>query len=439
MLIINETCNICKSTDWHDLDYLRNWQVWYDTEKRNEGEPVGFKICKSCGFITYDYLDQERLNHLYYLERPAVRSMNVITSNRKNEYHKAFFYKSPEFREKIMQDNCTIIDVGCAQGAMLDMIHNYYDVDKKNLYGIEINKPYVAFARGEYGLTVSEQWPEDVAFDIISYYHVLEHLQYPEKALQEAKERLKDNGIMYISVPYWLDILQNFDGSMAIDYENTYHLNHINVFTVNSFKNLLNISGLEIIQEDYDYYAYTVMVKKGETRPIQTEDWQFNVKRLETEKTAMQLVNSQKYDEALQLVPKYPDAYIMKSLYKDNIKSFDVQVKILTEGLKHTPNDSKLIMQLAKVYFQWDESKSGEALIMTNNVLQAEKYFKRCLELKPGNEDSLYFLAIIAARYRKEYGKACELLNDVIKINPTRYAETIDLKGNFRREQAKIN
>ena len=85
-----EKCPVCKSNDWESLDHLRNQEYWYNADYRDEGEPVGFKICKECAFVTYDYLPEERLKESYERERPIMQYQNIITCNRKNLYHDIF-------------------------------------------------------------------------------------------------------------------------------------------------------------------------------------------------------------------------------------------------------------------------------------------------------------------------------------------------------------
>ena len=240
---------------------------------------------------------------------------------------------------------------------------------------------------------------------------------------------------MYISVPWWLEKTQTFDGSMALDYENLYHLNHVNVFTKQSFRNLLNKCGLEIIQENDTYYAYTVMVKKGDRRDITVENWQDLVQKLEVEHQSCKLAGAHKTDEALAINPLFPDCWILKSLNKDNMKTFKPQIDTLKEGLKYCPNDEKLLMQLAKVYFQWDEQKPDKPNFLSNNTIQAEKLFKQLLEIRPNNEESNYFLGVIYGKYHKDYDTACMYFDKVMEINPMRWNECCNLKAYFRKEQ----
>ena len=92
-------CPICDASDWKSLDYLRDQEYWYykdylenDFESENifDIKPVGFKICKSCGFATYDYIDDEELKRRYDDLIKIVDVGSIITKNRKIAYHEKF-------------------------------------------------------------------------------------------------------------------------------------------------------------------------------------------------------------------------------------------------------------------------------------------------------------------------------------------------------------
>jgi 2-polyprenyl-3-methyl-5-hydroxy-6-metoxy-1,4-benzoquinol methylase len=434
-MIRNEKCSICRVDNWHSLDYLRDHEYWYQKEKREEAEPIGFKICKECGFVTYDYIEPGRLKSFYQHERPVVNHNNVITGRRKNNYHIAFWNKSDEFNRIIREKDSRFLDVGCAQGELLKCLNMDYCIAKDRLYGTELNDCFIHFARNEYKFNVNDYYPE-MQFDFISMYHTLEHFQCPDAALKEAIQHLKPKGIMYISVPYWFKTLQTFDGSLCIDFEELYHLNHVNVFSIQSFKNMLNNAGLDIIQDDEIIYGYTAMVKRGEIKPIIKDNYETIVKRLETEKQAISVVQKEP-DKALALIPEYPDAYILQALGKDNMKDFSAQKVVLEKGIAVCPNESKLVSQLGKLYFQWDEQKPNRRTFVSNNIIKSEKYWRQLFESKPDNEDSYYFLSIIEGNYKKNYDTACEYLDFVVGINPSRWAECFNLKSYFRNEQGE--
>jgi tetratricopeptide (TPR) repeat protein len=412
-----EECPICKKTDFESLDSLRDHKYWYLKDMRDETEPVGFKICKNCAFVTYDYVEPDRLESHYDRERPVMSFNNIITGNRKNEYHREFL------RDITLITDWKYLDVGCANGSFLDFLAREYSIPRKNLYGTEHSKAFGNFAKYEYGLNISRH-VENIKYNFISYYHVLEHIQWPDIALTTSRELLTDDGYLYISVPVFFEDFEEASGSILADFENLYHLNHVNVFTKKSLKNLLSVCGFDIIKENDTYYAYTVLCKKRFAHPLdntEKQDYQYFIDELKKQKQAVDLVNQKKNLEAISLIPNYPDAYLMQSLNAENMKSFDGQVKILTDGLTKMPKNHKLLVKLAQVYLQWDENKPDKKFY-SNNIKMAEKLFLEALELRP-NEDIYYFLALIEFKYKNNNEKAVRYLKKNMEINPTKFNE----------------
>ena len=424
-----ENCPICVGKDWTDLDYLRNKKTWYDKDMREEDEPVGFKICNDCGFITYDYVETGKLNSFYDNQRTMMSPNNIITCNRKNEYHKAFL-------QDIIKSEWKCLDVGCAQGSFLDLLHNYYKVPLSNLYGTEWSEGFRLFGKHEYNLNITKEIDQSLKYDFISYYHVLEHIQFPDEEMELIGRLLKDDGYLYISVPTFLDILEESSGGIASDLENLYHLNHVNVFTEQSFHNLLNKFGWKVLKIDKKLYGHTVLCQKAEKQDIKKGKYLEYIDILEKQKKAIELMNNKKADEAFKLYPKFPDAYILFSLNKDNMKSYDAQMDLLNKCLEHCPENTKTLNQMAKVLFQWDENDAKKQYY-SNNIKKCEKIFLDLVRDKPGTEDSYYFLALIEGKYKKDYDKAVEYLKTFMRINPVKFQESYNLISYFWKEKGE--
>jgi len=419
MLIENKNCSICNSENWQNIDYLRNHKYWYDRDFREKEEPVGFKICKKCGFVTYDYKGEKDLADHYDRERPIMQAGNILTCNRKNEYHKAFLTDVLDgFQEK--EYTPSILDVGCAQGSFLNWIDKEY---KYVCTGTEWSNAFASFGRYEYGLHITKEPDETRVYDLISYYHVLEHIQNPEQELKKARKRLSDDGYLYLSVPYFFSDLDEKSGSFTGDFENLYHLNHVNVFSIVSFTNLLKKQGFKIIKENTSMYGYTVLCVKDEYKgEIIKEDYKKIKSDLEAQKKACEMLNMQQPEKAIAIYPKYPDAYIAYSLNKENMKNYDKQLQIINKGLELMPDNMKLKRQLAQIHYQWDEN-TPEKQFYSNNIKQAERLFLELTIKKPGSEDTWYFLGMINGKYKKDYETAVTCFKKVLDINPAKFME----------------
>ena len=95
-----------------------------------------------------------------------------------------------------------ILDVGCGRGVMLKALAEHgWDA-----HGIELAPEIAATARRSLGDHIYTTPIEDAdlepgSFDVISFWHVLEHLPNPLSALERARELLAPGGVILISVP----------------------------------------------------------------------------------------------------------------------------------------------------------------------------------------------------------------------------------------------
>jgi len=100
----------------------------------------------------------------------------------------------------------TLLDVGVGYGVFLKIAAE--DFGLRNLCGmdpypnsIEIAKSMVP-ARIELGSLFDTQWPfEERAFDVITCFDVLEHLENPDAFFINAKRYLRGGGIILVSTP----------------------------------------------------------------------------------------------------------------------------------------------------------------------------------------------------------------------------------------------
>lgn len=423
-----QTCPICDSNNWEDLDHLRSHEYWYDQNLRYK-EPVGFKICKECAFATYNYYPEDEMSKKQTSARTSIGVGNIITCNRKKYYHDAFLDMDLQLSEFT-----PILDVGCATGYLIAHLRDKYVIDNKYCYGIEFNEFSRLFARRHYDVRAFYDWQQirsdNIKFNLISYYHVLEHIQNPDQELSKARYYLKDDGYLYLSVPVWFESLEEASGSTCMSthnhdaFENLYHVNHLNTWSPQGFRNILSKSGFEIVKEERQIYGYTVLCKKSDKKDIIREDYKDFIRKLESQKEAISLLSNKKYDDAISKYPNFPDAYIVKASSQEYCKDLNLVLSILDQGLDATNGSQKIKDHMGMVLMQWDESRNGERLY-SNNIKRAEEIFNESIELRM-SEGVLFSLGILEYQYKRNVKRSKELLYKVLDINPSRYAEVMN-------------
>lgn len=96
-----------------------------------------------------------------------------------------------------------LLDIGCGSGDFLAAMNK---IPNWQVAGLEPNLPAAQYARTVHSLNVTtgelpqSNWPEAM-YDVVTMWHVLEHLCNPRLALLEVNRLLKPNGICVLAVP----------------------------------------------------------------------------------------------------------------------------------------------------------------------------------------------------------------------------------------------
>jgi SAM-dependent methyltransferase len=163
-----------------------------------------------------------------------------------------------------------LLDVGTGTGQFLNAARNRYEVE-----GTEVSRRAIDIASEKYGLRIHEGALEDIdffssRFDVITLFHVLEHVHDPGALLSRCGELLSTHGIVVIAVPNeikgWKRPIKRLlaHGRRGVhNYSKLYGLPrikldvsgeeiHLSHFTIDTIRKLVNLCGLRVIDEDLD-------------------------------------------------------------------------------------------------------------------------------------------------------------------------------------------
>ena len=160
-----------------------------------------------------------------------------------------FRYLRSSFCEKLLnKKNVDLLDIGCGRGLFLQLMK------KKgwSVYGTESSSVSASAAKknlGEEAVLVSKNLDEfkniNTKFDIITLWHVLEHLQEPKKIIDLLEKKLSPGGYVVIETPNFHSF-QHF-----INRNNWIHLDcprHITHFTKNGLIGFFDSKKFKIIK-----------------------------------------------------------------------------------------------------------------------------------------------------------------------------------------------
>jgi SAM-dependent methyltransferase len=97
-----------------------------------------------------------------------------------------------------------LLDVGTGTGQFLHIARSHFNVE-----GTEVSASAVKIAKERYGLAVTHGTLEEASadslsgsrFDVITLFHVLEHVPEPVHTLSACKKLLAEDGLLVIAVP----------------------------------------------------------------------------------------------------------------------------------------------------------------------------------------------------------------------------------------------
>lgn len=147
------------------------------------------------------------------------------------------------WRRGYRRDALSILDIGCGTGLFLHLAQQA----GFRARGIELSESAVAYARAIYGLDVhhgtleNAELPEE-SFDIITMWHVLEHLPDPVEALQRVARALSPGGLLLAAVPNFASIEARIFGRRWYSLDAPRHLYH---FTPRTLVAALDVAGLK--------------------------------------------------------------------------------------------------------------------------------------------------------------------------------------------------
>lgn len=381
-------CYCCDKNDWHSLKHLNPEQE--------------LMVCKSCGNVVYrvDAGKEEEMKDFYRKSyRPEPTYENILTTNRKLNYVRMFM-------TDFLKDKKGLIvgDVGCATG----YIPNWFRQIGHRATGCELTLTYRRFAEHYYGIPITEELEPKHKYDLITVYHVLEHLIEPDKKLEKYVSLLADGGHIMIATPEWLDTLEEASGTPMSSFDHLFHKNHINVFTKQSLHNLFSKCGLEIVKEDHLQYGQTYLLKKGKPEAFTPEPWEEITKKIETTDKAIKLFASKKYHDAVELWPKFPEGWL-SIIYGLNGKDPEAQKDYYEKALKACPQNVRLNIG----YGQW--------LYGLQKYEKAIQVFEWLASVRP-NEDIFMFMGW-CYNFLSRPDLALKAWNNCWMINPMRWAE----------------
>jgi len=223
---------------------------------------------------TFELLHDEELDMLITHPKPSLEKLpsyyedaNYIshTDGNKSLFEKMYqFVKGIALKNKLKLINSQspkgkILDIGAGVGDFLSVCKN----DGWQTIGIEPSDKAKAIAKNKGVLFVEKLSElEDKSFDVITMWHVLEHVPDLENQIKELKRLIKPNGTVIIAVPNFKSFDAKHYGKFWAAYDVPIHLWHFSKTAIQKLFAKENLELVKVLPMKFDSFYVSLLSEK---------------------------------------------------------------------------------------------------------------------------------------------------------------------------------
>jgi len=241
------------------------------TDRYVSGEKFTLVRCKGCGFLfTQNFPDQsiigkyyESKNYISHSDTHKGLVNSIYHQVRKRMInHKVAILRKALSSNKIDILSPRLLDIGTGTG------YFSYSMNKKGwkVTATEANESARAFALKKFHFKIfpieSLADFKSKSFEVITLWHVLEHIQDLHQTVDRLHQLLVDNGVLVLALPNHSSIdAQHYKDAWAA-YDAPRHLWH---FTPDTLEQLANQHGFEVVKKyamPFDTYYVSMLTEK---------------------------------------------------------------------------------------------------------------------------------------------------------------------------------
>ena len=206
------SCTLCGGNDF---------KIISEKDSKSKGELI-VCVCNTCSMVSQNPIPTEQEVERYYATEYRQDYKQVFEPKLKHVYRAGnLALNRLGFLTKNNVTSGKLLDVG-AGGGEFTYVSSQSGFDST---GIEPNIGYSNYAKDQYQANVKTGQLTDIddKFDVITMFHVMEHIPDPVKTFKKLYDLLKDDGSLFIEVPN----IESFSQSP----DNTFFKAHIHYFS----------------------------------------------------------------------------------------------------------------------------------------------------------------------------------------------------------------
>ncbi|HDH97209.1 MAG TPA: class I SAM-dependent methyltransferase [Proteobacteria bacterium] len=221
-------------------------------------------ICARCGLVQSNPRPSPRFINRIYKSSPSRMELEELQSRLPKLKGRALAIREEQasYIDRVLNlpKDALILDIGCNNGVMLSILKRR----GYNTWGIEPDLALAAQAQKLNGNIITAFYQNfdfpPGSFDVITAFHVLEHIHDPRSFLRKARRELKPDGHLVIEVPD----LSNPNTARLDDY---FNVQHIFNFTPTSLSAMLEAVGFEPVGLlKFSYHSFRIIARKASRR-----------------------------------------------------------------------------------------------------------------------------------------------------------------------------
>ena len=218
--------------------------------ERRYGMSATFRIvrCLHCGLLYLNPRPNEQEMLAYYPPEYQVAMRQVLQEVRRSRIGRIGLRVMRRVRKPPLEKVGRVLDIGCSSGDYLAYLRTL----GWEVYGVELDEEAARYARENFGIDVRagaaehtlKEFPDE-SFDVVTMWHVLEHLFDPSSVLAEVHRILRPGGILMLEMPNFRSLWASLLGEFWFPLEIPRHLSH---FTPPTLRAILTKTGFRLVR-----------------------------------------------------------------------------------------------------------------------------------------------------------------------------------------------
>ena len=254
-----ENCPVCNYEKWEIFLHCR--------DHFQSGDEFEIVRCKKCSFLfTNPRPDRNEIGKYY-------ESQNYISHHSSGNDLMSIVYRLVRkwnIKKKFiiistLSNGKNLLDIGCGSGELLQ----YFNSHGWNTMGIEPNNTARKIAVEQNNVNAFpegqlEEMP-DASFDVISLWHVLEHISDLHKRMAEIRRLIKPGGTIFIAVPNASSYDAKYYNSFWAAFDVPRHLYHFTRETISLLVSNYQFEMIKILPMKMDAFYVSLLSEKYKT------------------------------------------------------------------------------------------------------------------------------------------------------------------------------